>query len=104
MTQLTFENLKHNVSVPRADRRRLGRQAMAIYSILKAGPVWTEQLGIIAKQYNARIKEIRDWLREFGMTVDCTYRGDDGNNRYELRPFHGSNYQRHLMAKQSNVK
>jgi hypothetical protein len=40
-------------------------------------------------------------LADRGMTVDCMFRGKDGNNRYELRPFAGSKYQAELMARQA---
>jgi len=70
--------------------------------MLRAGPVWTNELSAIAKQYNARINEIRKILLDEGKTVDITAKGKHGNNRYEIRPFHGSKYQKYLMAKQAN--
>ena len=110
--QLTFSSLKArqpvsaaavvvNPSVARADQKRLKHQADVILDRLKAGPVWTSELVSIARQYNARIKEVREMLAERGMTVDCTFRGKDGNNRYELRPIAGSKYQAELMARQA---
>lgn len=100
MDQLTFDNLTCNRSVPEADSDRLKRQAIAIYDKLLEGPMWTTDLLRIACQYNARIKELRDWLGEFGLTIDCIEHGENGNNLYEIRELHGSNYQAMLMAKQ----
>ena len=116
--QLTFVHLKNRVtvdlktgmdvrpnpSVTRTEIRRLKHQADEIYMRLRKGPVWTSELSFIAKQYNARIKEIREMLRDSGMTVDCTFKGRDGNNRYEIRPIHGSNYQKSLMKRHRGTK
>ena len=108
--QLTFESLRLNPTVnpilysENKIQVRLKHQAQVIYKALKAGPVWTAQLRAIAAQYNARIKELRECLQEFDMTIDCTFRSSDGNNRYELRPFHGSRYQAELITKQSKKR
>jgi len=101
MKQLSFENLKVNTIVPVEMAPRLKRQTQAIYRALQAGPLWTRNLRAMAAQYNARIKELRDYLREFGETIDVTAKGRDGNNRYELRPFAGSRYEAELMARQT---
>jgi len=102
--QLSFENLKVNTTVPVEMAPRLKRQTQAIYRALQAGPLWTRNLRAMAAQYNARLKELREHLREFGTTVDMTARGADGNNRFELRPFAGSKYQTELMARQAKGK
>jgi hypothetical protein len=112
MKQLSFENLQHtqritrdairpNASAPLEIAPRLKHQAAAILAALKRGPLWTNDLGRIAKQYNARIKELRDHLRPQGLTIDMTAKGKDGNNRYELRPFAGSRYEAELERKRS---
>ena len=109
--QLSFENLAQrrapsaervvpNPSAPVEIRPRLKRQAEAIYAALKRGPLWTNDLRSMVAQYNARIKELRAWLRASGMTIDMTARGKDGNNRYEIKPFAGSRYQAELMQRQ----
>lgn len=99
MDQMTFENLNCNRTVPDADCRRLKRQAVEIYEALAAGPKWTFELLRIACQYNARIKELRDWLAEFGLTIDCIEHDSGGNNLYKITDLHGSNYQQMQMAK-----
>ena len=100
-TPLTSPTLSPNPSAPVEIRPRLKRQAAAILAALRRGPLWTNDLRAMAAQYNARIKELRAHLREFGQTIDMTAKGKDGNNRFELRPFAGSRYQAELMAKQS---
>jgi hypothetical protein len=99
MGQMTFEDLRVNPTVQNAELPRLKRQAIAIYKLLQRGPLYTNQLRQLASQYNARIKELRAWLRKFGMTIDLTQRRPDGNNRYELRPYFGSHYQQTLLQK-----
>jgi len=91
---------KANVTADKSEKPRYKHQASEILRLLKAGPVWTNDLRRIAAQYNARIRELREQLRLSGMTVDCTFHGKDGNNRYEIKPFHGSNYEAYLMSKQ----
>jgi len=99
--QPTFETLRTNITVPVEMSPRLKRQTQAIYRALQAGPLWTRNLRAMAAQYNARIKELRDYLREFGETIDVTAKGKDGNNRFELRPFAGSRYEAELMTRQT---
>jgi len=108
--QLSFENLQHaqrtppnavrpNASVPVEIRPRLKRQAAAILAAFRRGPLWTNDLRSMVAQYNARIKELRVYLRKSGQTIDMTVKDKDGNNRFELRPFAGSKYQAGLMAR-----
>jgi len=82
---------------------RLSRQAIAIYDHLRTGPIWTDQLALIARQYNARINELRAWLQGYGLTIDLVEKGDGGNNKYKITPFAGSRYQAHLMARQIRI-
>lgn len=88
-----------NPSVPAADTARLTRQAIAVYRRLIEGPVTTGELSNLAAQYNARIKELRDWLRPAGWTVDKIRSQTQANNTYAIRPFAGSKYQAMLMRK-----
>jgi len=99
LKQLTFENLRVNRTVPDAETARLKKQAVAVYNRLREGPAWTFELLRIACQYNARIKELRDWLAGFGMTIDCIEHEQSGNNLYKITELHGSGYQASLMAK-----
>lgn len=94
------EKPKVNVTAEKAEHKRLKHQAAVIINMLRAGPVWTNELRAVAAQYNARLKEIRELLASQGLTVDCTFRGKDGNNRYEIKPMHGSRYQAKLMQRQ----
>ena len=88
-----------NITVADGDRRRLGRQARAIYEALRAGPVDVHWMKAIAAQYNARLHELRAWLRGAGWTVDLIERRDDGNNLYKLVPWSGSREQARQMAR-----
>lgn len=105
MKQLSFEHLsqtspKPNPSAPVEIRPRLKHQAETILAALRRGPLWTNDLRSMVAQYNARIKELRDYLLPQGRTIDMTAKGKDGNNRYEIKPFNGSRYQAELMKKQ----
>lgn len=92
-----------NPSAPLEIQPRLKRQAEAILTALRRGPLWTNDLRAMVAQYNARLKELRDFLRSQGQTIDMTAKGKDGNNKYELRPFAGSRYQAELMARQQKI-
>lgn len=104
MRQLCFDELLLNPSVSDKDLPRLSKQSEGIWEIFCAGPnryrpVWTSQLRIAAAQYFARINELRTWLRRYGLTIDVTGKNDNGNHRYEVRTFEGSNYQRLLLKR-----
>ena len=90
-----------NRTVTQADLSRLGRQVRLIYERLQEGPVCVNWLKTVAAQYNARINELRHWLREFGWTIDLVTRRADGNNVYQLVPWQGSREQARQMAKQA---
>jgi hypothetical protein len=92
--------IEPNRTVAEADRPRLSRQAREILSLLRQGPIRTSELAAIGRQYNARLREVRDFLRPDGQTVDMIERDPGGNNRYAIRPFHGSWYEAELMKKQ----
>lgn len=97
--QVTQGSFRCNPSVEDAQKAKLGGQALRIYKALLAGPLWTGDLMEFGAQYNARVKELRDWLRQYGLTIDRVTVNQNGKNRYELRPYAGSRYQRLLLAK-----
>jgi len=105
--QLSLENLYVNrtvgLSAAPAERRKQialkKQQARNIYRALQSGPITTEQLSQMACQYNTRIREIRQWLRQSGQTIDCIPQ-TGGNNLFKIVPFAGSRYQAELMRKQ----
>ena len=109
--QLTFASIKKpvlaagpkpNASVPKADEKRIKPQAKDILNRLRKGTVSTKELVSVARQYNARLNEIRKHLARIGMTVDCM-EGKAGNNHYRIVPLHGSKYQKKLMERQKRV-
>jgi len=112
--QLTFESIdkarpswmkdgpKPNITVGKNEEKRVGPQATEILSRLKSRPVRISEMSNIAKQYNARINEIRRHLSKIGMTVDC-FESKDGDNEYRIVPLAGSNYQKKLMARQAQM-
>ncbi len=114
MKQLSFEHLNRtgqtsqtvraNPSVSIEETPRLKRQTQQILSVLRQGPLTTRGLRAMAAQYNARLKEARHYLKRFGLTVDLTAKGKDGNNTYAIRAFHGSRYELQLMAKQAKKR
>ena len=93
--------LQPNRSVTKADWSRLKQQTQAVYHRLLEGPITTGELSNIAPQYNARIKELRDWLREFGLTVEKISSAGQANNTYAIRRFEGSKYQAMQMRKKT---
>jgi len=105
MRQLLLSELTLNPSIPAEDERRLSRQAEAVWKLFCPGEVshyqavWTNQLVRCAVQYSARINCLRAWLRGYGLTIDLTGSDGSGNNRYEVKEFEGSNYQRLLKKK-----
>ena len=92
-----------NVSVADGDRRRLGRQARVIYEALRSGPVDVHWMKDVAAQYNARLYELRAWLRDAGWTVDLIEQRPDGNNLYKLVPYSGSREQARQMARSAKA-
>lgn len=92
-----------NVTVAAGDRLRLGRQSRVIYQALRAGPVDVHWMKGIAAQYNARLHELRAWLRPAGWTVDLIEQRADGNNRYKLVPYAGSREQARQMARSAKA-
>ena len=93
LMETLFDQAKLNLSVKKDDVSRLGRQSRAIYEQLRRGPMNVQGLKTIAAQYNARINELRKWLRNFGWTIDLSERRSDGNNLYKLVPWDGSKEQ-----------
>lgn len=95
----TANGLTVNPSVEASQRAHLKAQAVAIYKRLLDGPVTTGELVEMAAQYNARIKELREWLYPMGWTVDKISSNTQANNRYAIKPLFGSKYQRLQMRK-----
>jgi len=72
-----------NPSVRDEDIERLTEQARAVYDRLRRGAVLNTELSRLAMQYNARIYEIREMLKPYGLTVNRESLGD-GINRYKI--------------------
>lgn len=66
---------------PKESRKRVSAQALKILERFRMGPLTTNQLSGLARQYNARIKELRD----AGYKIVLAIRSEGGNNTYELR-------------------
>jgi len=107
MHQMSFSELLLNSSVRSEDELGLGRQQVAIWRLfckveddrVRYEQVWTRQLRHAAAQYQARLSELRKWLIEYGLTIDCTGRGVAGDNRYEIVPLQGSRYEKRLKLR-----
>ena len=87
--QMTIAELLLNPSVKAEDEIRLNNQAHKILNLLKHGRVSTSDLIQIAYQYNARIFEIRKYLKQFGQMVKMTPQ-TGGNNIYEIQDLKGN--------------
>lgn len=101
--QLSLERLYVNRTVRQTPTEpqkllHLKQQAINIYKALLERPLYTMDLRAMACQYGTRIKELREWLRQTGKTIDCIPQSG-GNNIYRIVPFHGSRYQAELMTK-----
>lgn len=84
--QLTFGDIEPNISVKEEDARRLKAQAWQVFNRLnnKILPrVSTAELAEMAPQYNARIFEIRQFLKSYGYTVKRIH-GENGMNYYSI--------------------
>ncbi len=97
--QMMLSELTLNPSVKPEDERRLSRQALRIYTALQKGPVWTNTLVSLARQYNARIHELRQWLAPQGLTIDLTGKDVQGDFKYELVDSADSRYEQTLKKK-----
>lgn len=79
-----------NRTVPADEELRLNNQAQKILSWLRVGKMTNVQMANIAKQYNARVHEIRKALEPHGFIVPLVEKGKDadgkptGVNWYEL--------------------
>jgi len=101
--QMLFTEILLNPSVKTADEKRLSKQARKIYQLLRAGPAWTNQLCSVARQYNARIYELRQWLAPQGLTIDKIGKPDIyGNCRYEIVELNGSQYAK-ILSKRAGI-
>ena len=97
-SQLTFDILL-NPSVRAEDEKRLSRQARKILSLLQERSeqgltVETTELNAMARQYNARLFEVRLHLARFGLFVDKvgTDKHRPGVNHYQIVPFEKSTF------------
>ena len=84
--QMTFTELSLNSSVLEKDAKRLSRQTRQIFDRMNnrnLPPISTGELSDIAKQYNARIYEIREMLRPHGFKIECI-KAEGGNNHYRI--------------------
>lgn len=101
--QMTFEILL-NPSVVEIDEERLSRQAREIWSLFKYKQyrlglkITTGDLAAIARQYNARLNEIRHALAPIGLMID-EIRGQAGNNTYEIVPIEESTFWQDKVVK-----
>jgi len=92
MQQLGFEILL-NASVATADELRLSKQARAMFRLFSEGrSVSNTQLAQIARQYGARLFEIRRALVGVGMCIDLVNRGRNGVCFYRLRALEESSF------------
>lgn len=83
-----FDRLAVNESVLSAEVDRLGGQAGKILKMLQAGAVTTSQMAAVARQYNARLSEVRRAIHPMGLDVKLIQRNTGtGDNVYELRPW-----------------
>lgn len=101
---MLLTELMLNPSVKPEDETRLSQQAIRVWQLFCDGrntyrPVWTSALRAVAAQYNARINEIRTWLRTYGLTIDNTGTNGNGDHEYRVREFEGSNYQKVLRRR-----
>lgn len=104
MRQMMLGELLLNPSVPAEDERRLSAQAVRVWQLFvdeqnDFRQVTTNQLRAEAAQYNARLNEIRTWLKDSGLTIDIVAKDLYGGYRYEVREFEGSKYQRLLRKR-----
>ena len=83
--QLMLNEILVNPSVEPEDELRLSRQAMRIYKMFRFfGKVSNVMMADVAKQYNARIYEIRKALEPFGRTVKLVEKHPNGLNFYKI--------------------
>jgi|GEM_PF-5725197 hypothetical protein len=83
---MTLADLQVNVSVREEDAKRLKAQTWRVFNRLNnriLPKVSTGELAEMAPQYNARIFEIRKFLKDYGYTVK-RFHVKDGNNYYMI--------------------
>ena len=106
--QMTLDILL-NPSVAEIDEERLSRQARDIYSLFKYKQfrlglkVTTGDLADIARQYNARVNEIRHALVKVGEMID-EIPGQGGTNYYEVVPLEKSTFWKKVKQKNEEWK
>ena len=95
--QLLLEILL-NPSVKDVDVERLSKQSIAIFNCFKRGPVKTSLAASIARQYNARINELRHALVKVGLMID-KQEGEGGENTYVIVPLDVSTFWQKVKRK-----
>ena len=85
---MLLKEIQVNPSVPPEDELRLSRQAMKIYELLRGRHKYgrwvnVDELSNIARQYNARLNEIRRALIPLGLIVGPPDKRD-GLNWYRI--------------------
>lgn len=101
--QMMLCEIPLNPSVKEKDELRLSGQALEIYGLLGLGPVRTSEAAAIAKQYNARINEIRHALVRKGLMVD-EIEGEGGENKYEIVDLETSTFWKKVKEKNEEWK
>lgn len=92
--QLTFEILV-NPSVGAAEEPRLSKQNRAIFRLFSGGrSVSNVQLAQVARQYNARLWELRRALVRTGFCIDLISKTRRGLCFYKLVPVEQSSFYR----------
>lgn len=99
-----LDSLLLNPSVGDADIERLSRQAIKVWGLFSNGnggyrAVGTQELRAAAAQYSARIWELRNYLKDFGLTIDCLERDSHGNHKFVVTQLEGSNYEKRLKRR-----
>lgn len=103
MRQMMLSEIPLNPSVEEKDELRLKNQAMEIYGLLQLGPITTSEAAAIAKQYNARINEIRHALVHKGLMID-EIEGEGGENKYEIVNLETSTFWKKVREKNEEWK
>lgn len=98
-SQLTFDDLLLNPSVESNDEYRLSRQAERIVRLfVKARHggrmVSNTELMEVARQYQARLFEVRRFLTAYGFCIDLVRREANGLNYYCMVPIDESTFYR----------
>lgn len=99
-----LDSLLLNPSVTDEDIGRLSAQAVKVWGLFSNGSgryraVWTNELRAAAAQYSARLWEVRNYLKDFGLTIDCVDRDSHGNHKFVVTDLEGSRYAKLLKRR-----